>query len=212
MNTKALLFLLWTALLFSNYSCQKSNIDTTNENSLLNSPDTLTKPSRTPYKGFSWKKLKGKHFSVWVQKSKTIQIGLSETLPGAFVESTENDEITALEMVIQVFDLPTGKIEDVLNNLRAIESWNLEEGCTFEPINYDRKGVKRYVLKPSGKGWETYNQIAKQEPVNHTCCNYGMGNSGIRYFEIHETNPNKAVFIELGQEAPLFDEQTLVVY
>jgi hypothetical protein len=56
-----------------------------------------------------------------------------------------------------------------------------------------------------------YNRQAKEEPVPSTCTIWGSGNSGIRYFEIHDTNKKVALFIEVGQEAPLFDEQTIVV-
>ena len=33
--------------------------------------------------------------------------------------------------------------------------------------------------------------------------------SGSRYFEIHENHPDKAVFVEIGQDAPLFDENSI---
>ena len=49
----------------------------------------------------------------------------------------------------------------------------------------------------------------KQEPVPSTCNGWGTGNSGMRYFEIYDNAPDKAVFVEIGQDAPLFDENSI---
>lgn len=39
-----------------------------------------------------------------------------------------------------------------------------------------------------------------------------MGNSGMRYFEIFSDKPNKAVFVEIGQETPMFDEKSIQLH
>lgn len=49
----------------------------------------------------------------------------------------------------------------------------------------------------------------QSEPVPAPCNGWGVGNSGKRYFEIHDSNPDKAIFIEIGQDAPLFDENSI---
>ena len=51
--------------------------------------------------------------------------------------------------------------------------------------------------------------MKKQEPVPSTCNGWGTGNSGMRYFEIYDNVPDKAVFMEIGQDAPLFDENSI---
>ena len=50
----------------------------------------------------------------------------------------------------------------------------------------------------------------QSEPVPAPCNGWGVGNSGQRYFEIHDSNPDKAIFIEIGQDAPLFDENSII--
>lgn len=50
----------------------------------------------------------------------------------------------------------------------------------------------------------------QSEPVPAPCNGWGVGNSGQRYFEIHNSNPDKAIFIEIGQDAPLFDENSII--
>ena len=50
----------------------------------------------------------------------------------------------------------------------------------------------------------------QSEPGPAPCNGWGVGNSGQRYFEIHNSNPDKAIFIEIGQDAPLFDENSII--
>lgn len=49
----------------------------------------------------------------------------------------------------------------------------------------------------------------KEEPVPSTCSGWGVGNSGMRYFEVQDSHPDRAVFVEIGQDAPLFDESSI---
>ncbi|SMD43398.1 hypothetical protein SAMN00777080_1990 [Aquiflexum balticum DSM 16537] len=168
-------------------------------------------PSREPYHGLKWEKVSGAGIEFWAQKNEELQVGISETLPGAFIEKIENGQPVAIGLAIQVFDLKNGEIEDVLEYLKDFEDWDEEELCAFEKIESPRKGVDRYVLRPTGKALQEYEEKAANEPITTTCGSWGMGNSGIRYFEIHQSNPKKALFIEIGQEAPLFDENSIIV-
>lgn len=169
------------------------------------------KPKREAYDGFVWEKVVGAGIEFWAQRSKDLSIGISETLPGAFVEKQIDGNPVAVSLVIQVFPLKNQKIEDVFEFIQDDENWKQEEQCVFYEIPSNRKGVKRYELRPSGKALEEYKKLANEEPITHTCAIWGSGNSGIRYFEIHDTNKNKAIFLEVGQEAPLFDEESIIV-
>lgn len=168
-------------------------------------------PSREPYQGLKWEKVAGAGIEFWAQKNEELQVGISETLPGAFIEKIENGQPVAIGLAIQVFDLKNSKIEDVLEYLKDFEDWDEEELCAFEKIESTREGIDRYELRPTGKALQEYRKKASNEPITSTCGGWGMGNSGIRYFEIHQSNPKKALFIEIGQEAPLFDENTIIV-
>lgn len=169
------------------------------------------KPKREAYDGFVWEKVVGAGIEFWAQRSKDLSVGISETLPGAFVEKQIDGNPVAVSLVIQVFPLKNQKIEDVFEFIQDDENWKQEEQCVFYEIPSNRKGVKRYELRPSGKALEEYKKLANEEPITHTCAIWGSGNSGIRYFEIHDTNKNKAIFLEVGQEAPLFDEESIIV-
>jgi hypothetical protein len=191
------------------FACQ--NPPKTQEESVVEELKLVEKPAREPHQGFEWVKVSGAGIEFWAQKSDKIQIGISETLPGAFVERIENGKPVAVSMVIQVFNLENGKIEDVFEFIKDSEYWNEEEQCAFEEVESRRKGVDRYVLRPTGKALQEYKERASSEPITHTCGIWGMGNSGIRYFEIHHNNRSKALFIDIGQEAPLFDEESIIV-
>jgi hypothetical protein len=169
------------------------------------------KPSRKAYDGFEWEKVSGAGIEFWAQRNNALQVGISKTLPGAFIENIENGKTVAIGLAIQVFELKNQKIEDVFEYLKTSKGWNDKESCAFTKIKSTRQGVDRYMLMPTGKALREYEAQSSSEPICTTCSGWGMGNSGSRYFEIHHNNRSKALFIEIGQEFPLFDEETIVV-
>lgn len=199
----ALYFIVFTSHCYP--SKKESHVD------LIHTPTLAASPSRNPHHGFEWEKVSGAWIEFWAQKNETYQVAISETLPGAMVEMLVDGEPVAIGLAIQVFHLKNQKIEDVLEFLQEDENWDEAEQCEFRLIESNREGVERYVLQPSGAALETYQLRASQEPINFVCSIWGMANSGIRYFEIHKSNPSIALFLEIGQEAPLFDEQTIIV-
>jgi len=199
------IFLLLNFVLIS---CK--SVNTTNNFSTVKA-NLNHKPKREAYAGFVWEKVSGAGIEFWAQRSKDISVGISETLPGAFIEKQVDGSPVALGLVIQVFHLKNQKIEDVFEVLQYDENWKQSDKCVFHKIACNRKGVTRYELRPSGESLAAYQKQTEEGPVSHTCAIWGSGNSGIRYFEIHESNKNKAVFVEVGQEAPLFDEESIVV-
>jgi hypothetical protein len=206
-HIKAIILLCpWLLMVFCCQRTEKKLQENSNDELELSE-----KPSREPYQGLSWEKVSGAGIEFWAQKSEDLQVGISETLPGAFIEKIENGQPVAIGLAIQVFDLKNGEIEDVLEYLKDFEDWDEEELCAFEKIESSRDGVARYVLRPTGKALREYKEKSASEPITTTCGSWGMGNSGIRYFEIHQSNPKKALFIEIGQEAPLFDENSIIV-
>ena len=199
------IFLLLNFVLIS---CK--SVNTTNNFSTVKA-NLNHKPKREAYAGFVWEKVSGAGIEFWAQRSKDISVGISETLPGAFIEKQVDGSPVALGLVIQVFHLKNQKIEDVFEVLQDDENWKQSDKCVFHKIACNRKGVTRYELRPSGESLAAYQKQTEEGPVSHTCAIWGSGNSGIRYFEIHESNKNKAIFVEVGQEAPLFDEESIVV-
>ncbi len=172
-------------------------------------------PLREAYADCVWEKVEGAGLELWGQScdfgDTKLEVNASETLPGMFLEDISSGSPVAIQQLIQVFNLPNQKIEDVLPELAKFKDWSNSDSCAFTQTDTSRKDVTRYTLMPTGAALKQYEATAKNEPINSTCAGFGMGNSGIQYFEIYASNPNKALFINVGQEAPLFDENTIVV-
>lgn len=167
------------------------------------------KPSREAYEGFIWEKIEQNGLKFWAQKNAQIQIQTNPAIPGA--EIVWQDSPKSSRMVMRLFHLPHKKIEDLLDILPSDTSWIQPTDCQFQEIPSHRQGVKRYVLRPKGVDGKEYQAKSKTEPIPATCNGWGIGNSGIRYFEIHANHPELALFVEIGQEAPLFDEESILI-
>lgn len=163
-------------------------------------------PSRAPFEGFEWGEIKGAGLHLLAQHNDNIRLIADPSLPG--IVMVRNGD-TQPKMVIRVFDLPNKDINDVITQLSQDKGWDKSQTCRMEEVESNRQGVHRYKMTPDGKYAEQTNKLMQSEPVPATCNGWGMGNSGTRYFEIHESHPNKAIFLEIGQEAPLFDETNI---
>lgn len=164
------------------------------------------RPVRAPYEGFQWMQVKGCGLSFWAQYNGQIRIMVDPAIPGV-VMVREGDAVP--HRVMQLFSLKNRSINDVINSLRQQPGWDETQTCAFKEIKSPRSGVHRYVLIPSGDYARKVEQVMKQEPVPSTCNGWGTGNSGMRYFEVHDSHPDKAIFVEIGQDAPLFDENSI---
>lgn len=92
------------------------------------------------------------------------------------------------------------------------KNWADSLTCDFREVKSNRAGVTRYILEPTGKSAKKLADRGQHEPVPFTCYGWGVGNSGARYFEVFHTHPQKAVFVEVGQDMPLFDEQSIQLF
>lgn len=167
---------------------------------------TADVPSRKAYEGFEWERVTGAGLSFWAQHNPDIRVMADPSLPGAVV--VRNGD-TAPRKVIQVFELKNRSIEDVLPLLQKEEGWDASQSCQFKEVKSGREGVKRYLLVPAGSYAAEVDKQMKEEPVPSTCSGWGVGNSGMRYFEVQDSHPDQAVFVEIGQDAPLFDESSI---
>lgn len=167
---------------------------------------TLQAPSRPAYEGFRWDTLSGAGLKLWAQANENIRLLIDPSLPG-IVQVRDGDPSPCPK--VRIFDLENNRIDDVLRYLENTPQWDKEQTCRFQPIESKRPGVRRYHLVPTGEYARQVKRQIEQSPVPSTCNGWGTGNSGQRYFEIHENRPDKALFVEIGQDAPLFDENSL---
>ena len=164
-------------------------------------------PSREAHEGFVWKKLSGAGLTLWAQENNDIRLLADSSLPGIVMV---RKGIAEPQMLIKVFNLPNNDINDVINTLEQTADWDKEQAGKFEEVKSGREGVRRFVMVPEGNYAIEIEARMKSEPVPASCNGWGIGNSGKRYFEVYESHPDKAVFVEIGQDAPLFDENSII--
>ncbi len=172
-------------------------------------------PSRNPYPGCKWEKVIGAGLEVWGQRcnwgNTQSWIGISETLPGVLEEIKDETGKVVSGRYIQVFELKNQKIEDVIPLLPKNKDWKDSDLCTFKKMGRSRQGVSAYILMPTGAALEKFQKEGQEYPIPTTCGGFGAGNSGNLWFEIHSSNPNKAIFFSMSQDYPLYDESTVIV-
>lgn len=171
----------------------------------------IYRPTREPYDGFEWEYVFGKYMAFWAQKSSDIRVVASDSLPEAFIERFENGRFVPIAKIIEIFELENQRIESVLSTLQRSSEWSDCDCCKFHKIKSNSVDVDRYVLKPTGRVLREFRARGATEPITTTCGSWGEGNSGVRYFEIHKNHKDKIVFVEIGQEMPLFDENSLKI-
>lgn len=177
--------------------------------------DNLDKPSREAYPDCKWEKVTGVGLELWGQSCdfgyKKLKVNTNEKLSGVFLEDITDESSVSAEQLIKIFELKDKSINSVIPILANDKNWELSEGCAFTETSNKRNNVTRYILMPTGDALKKFENDGKNEPINSTCAGYGMGNDGVQYFEIHASNPNKALFLNIGQELPMFDENTILV-
>ena len=173
-------------------------------------PEFPEKPSTAPMKGYQWETVSGAGLKFWAQRDSQNRVVTDALLHGAVVEHRDSLRHTRRQ-VIRVFPLEDGDIDEVLDQLEETPGWDKEQTCKFKEEESGRKGVTRYVLVPKGDYADRIEAESKSKAIPSTCNGWGVGNSGTRYFEIYDSHPDRAVFVEIGQEAPLFDPASIVL-
>lgn len=161
-------------------------------------------PSRQAEAGFRWEKVSGGGLCFWAQRNDDIRVMVDASLPGAVIVRN-GDEVP--HRVMQLFELKNKNINDVFDVLSRQPGWNADETGKMREVKSGREGVRRYVMEPDGDYALRIKKEMADSPVPFTCSGWGIGNSGMRYFEVFDEAPGKALFVEIGQDAPLFDEK-----
>lgn len=143
-----------------------------------------------------------------VQRNDKIRLMADPLLPG-IVMVRDGDERP--HRLIQVFSINGNDINGVIDAIEKAGEWDKEQPGKFKQVKSGREGVKRYVMVPDGDYAKATDELMKTEPVASTCNGWGVGNSGSRYFEMYDGHPGKVVFVEIGQDAPLFDENSVTL-
>jgi hypothetical protein len=173
-------------------------------------------PSRPAIDGCAWEKLSDASvgLSAWVQRCDfgNRQIDLHFEGSNVVQKFSDGGDPTP---VIQVFDLKDG--ESAESALRRIYDEHTDAAiaarCVPVPasLTIPRAGVERFSFVPDKTYLAELDAAAIPDDVPEPACgDLGDWPDGIQYFEVHpESAARKILFVTVGQDTPLFDEQTL---
>ena len=163
-------------------------------------------PSRPPDKGCVWEKFSNASVGLeaWVERCDYGFRKIDFVARGRSLAIRYSDG-GAPENVVDVIDRLSGESGEaaVKRIFAAHTEKSLVARCVARPFRgmTARKDVQRFtfVLK---KPVPTPEGDVPEPP----CGEWGFSADGIQYFEVH---PKKILFVRVGQDIPLFDEQTL---
>ena len=171
-------------------------------------------PSRPADKGCAWEKVSNASLGLeaWVERCDYGFRKIDFLVQGQSLVMRYSDG-GAPEPVIDVIDRLPGESGEAAAK-RVFESHTdkkLAARCVAAPYKgmYARKDVQRLTFVPNA----AYAKELKKKAVpgdvpDPPCGDWGEAPDGIQYFEIHPSS-QKILFVRVGQDIPLFDEQTL---
>jgi len=163
-------------------------------------------PSRPGEKGCVWEKFANASLGLeaWVQRCDYGFRKIDFLAQGQSLAIRYSDG-GAPDPVIDVIDrLPGESAEKAVTRIFAAHTdKDLVRRCVARPFTGTkaRKDVKRYTFVLRKPIKQPTDDVP--EPP---CGPWGDAPDGIQYFEVH---PTKVFFVRVGQDTPLFDEQTL---
>ena len=175
-------------------------------------------PSRDPEKGCTWSKLTDEKLGLdaWVQKCDYGFREIDFLVVGNSLSIRYSDGNGQPDPIVDVVPLrgdekPEAGVERVF---RAITPKGVAERCVMAPFKGDPKapsGIKRYTFVPNEPYQAELDKTQNPDEVPEPPCGlYGDAPDGIQYFEAQPSSSARAVmFVRIGQDTPLFDEQTL---
>lgn len=173
-------------------------------------------PSRPAIEGCVWEQridlLIG--LGAWVQRCDFgfRQIDLFFDIGSLAVKYSDGGEPDPL---VHVLDLLPGESPEVA--LRRLFEAGTEPAiaarCEVAPFTLSPApgGAERFTFVPDASYQSELDAAANSDEVGEPPCGeWGAMPDGIQYFEVQQDAP-RLLFVRIGQEAPLFDEQTLQI-
>ncbi|HMJ87005.1 MAG TPA: hypothetical protein VK504_27695 [Vicinamibacterales bacterium] len=168
-------------------------------------------PSRPPVKGCVWEQVSDKSlgFEAWVQRCDYGFRKIDFFIKGnsLFIRYSDGG---APDPAIDILDLRPGETAEAgLKRLFAAHTPKaVVKKCKLAPYVEDAPpaGVKRFTFVP-----RVPPKTSPDEVGDPPCGEWGEAPDGIQYFEVHPGS-RKVLFVRVGQDEPLFDEQTLRLF
>ena len=175
-------------------------------------------PSRPALKGCAWEKLSdpGLGLEAWVQRCDFgfRKIDLLVRNGSLSVHYSDGGDIYP---VVDVYDLLPGETPEA--GIRRIFDAKTEKAlaakCVLAPSTEEKPpaGVKRFTFVPNAAYDREIEARGKPDGVpDPPCGDFGESPDGIGYWEVQpKSGARRVLFVRVGQDEPLFDEQTLKI-
>lgn len=177
------------------------------------------KPSRAADKGCAWEKLSDAAVGLeaWVQRCDYGFRQIDFVLSGNAL--AERWDAGKPEPLVEVLEMkPDESDQDGLTRLFAERTDKaLAAKCVLKPYMYFKRsppGVRRYTFVPNAAYQKQVDAEASPDEVGDPACgDWGDAPDGIQYFEVQAASKaaHRVLFVRVGQDEPLFDEQTLKI-
>jgi hypothetical protein len=173
-------------------------------------------PSRAADKGCAWRKVSDPKLGleVWVERCTYSAKQTIDFVAGDHALVMRDSDGREPLTVIRMFDLQPGETAE--QGLRRIYAAQTEKKvakrCVLVPYKpaAKRAGVKRYDFVPD-KAYQKQLDAVKDDGVpDPPCGDLGTQPDSVQYFEVQPSSGSrKVMLVDAGQDAPLFDEETL---
>ena len=176
-----------------------------------------TKPSRVAVKGCTWYTLADAAIGLeaWVQRCDFGDRKIDFVFAGNAL--AERWDVGKPDPLVEVLELKADESEQAgLTRLFAERTDKaIAAQCVVKPYKYYKaspKGVKRYTFVPNASYQKQVDKKTNPDEVGDPACgDWGDAPDGIQYFEVQPASKaaRRVLFVRVGQDEPLFDEQTL---
>jgi hypothetical protein len=174
-------------------------------------------PSRPPIDKCVWEKLADKTvgLAAWAQRCDFGFRQIHFEFVGNALAIKYSDG-GAADPLVEVFDIKSGETAEAAVFRLLLEKTDkaVSARCVLAPYSEGTvpAGVKRYTFSPDAAYAKELKALANPDEVPEPPCgDWGEMPDGIQYFEVPAGEGRKLLFVRVGQDEPLFDEQTLRV-
>ncbi|MBZ9694167.1 MULTISPECIES: hypothetical protein [unclassified Mesorhizobium] len=174
-------------------------------------------PSRPPIDKCVWEKLADKAIGLaaWAQRCDFGFRQIHFEFVGNALAIKYSDG-GAPDPLVEMFDIQPGETAEAAMRRLFLEKTDkaVNARCVLAPYTEGTvpAGVKRYTFSPDAAyAKELKAQADPDEVPEPPCGDWGEMPDSIQYFEVPAGEGHKLLFVRVGQDEPLFDEQTLRV-
>jgi hypothetical protein len=173
-------------------------------------------PARAPVEGCAWEKFSDPALGLeaWVQRCDFGFRKIDFTTKGQSLAVRYSDGGTPDPVVDLIEVLPDESGEAAVKRFFvAGTKTDVAARCelSFFEGSAAPKGARRYTFVPNAAYRKELERDANPNEVPDPPCGpWGESPDGVQYFEVHE-GARRILFVRVGQDTPLFDEQSLRV-